>query len=119
MGAFAEGRSGNEITRLTHAQSDKEGLKSMIYTHPIGYHQPSGGTIMGADTDFSQRNKLPRAEYGLQNNTVWSIELETISKIPEWDNIEVEIAVEEEGAFTKERGAYFIDGRQTKWFLVY
>ena len=119
MGAFVEERSGNDITRFTHVQSDKEGLKSMIYTHPIGYHQHSGGTIMGADSDFAQRNKLPKAEYGLQNNTVWSIELETISEIPEWDNIEVEISVEEQGAFTKERGAYFIDGRQTKWFLVY
>lgn len=119
MGHFKEGRSGNEITGLTREQAAKENLKCMVYTHPIGYHQHGGGTIMGADTEFSQHNKLPRGAYPMSYNAVWSIELETISKIPEWDNIEVEIAVEEEGAFTKKQGAYFIDGRQTKWFLVH
>ena len=73
---------------------------------------------MGADSDFAQQNPLPKAEYPLHYNTVWSIELETISSVPEWDDLEVEIALEEQGAFTKDRGAYFIDGRQTRWFLI-
>lgn len=118
MSEFVAGRSGNEITRRTLQRARSEGLKPMVYTHPIGYHQHSGGTIMGADSEYAQNNPLPKAEYPLHYNTVWSIELETITTIPEWAGMEVEIALEEQGAFTEEKGAYFIDGRQIRWFVI-
>jgi hypothetical protein len=118
MSEFVEGRSGNEITRRTLERARSEGLEPMVYTHPIGYHQHSGGTIMGADSEFAQHNPLPKAEYPLHYNTVWSIELETITAIPEWGGMEVEVALEEQGAFTEERGTYFVDGRQTRWFVI-
>ena len=119
MSEFREGRSGNDITFATLERARAEGLTPMIYTHPIGYHQHSGGTIMGADSEYAQHNPLPKAEYPLHFNTVFSIELETISRIPEWNGKEVEIALEEQGVFTEERGAYFVDGRQTSWFIVH
>ncbi len=119
MSEFVEGRSGNDITFRTLDRARAEGLKPMIYTHPIGYHQHSGGTIMGADSEYAQHNPLPKAEYPLHYNTVWSIELEAVTAVPEWDNIEVEISLEEEGAFTEREGAYFPDGRQTEWFIVH
>jgi len=49
MSEFVEGRSGNDITFATLERARAEGLTPMVYTHPIGYHQHSGGTIMGAD----------------------------------------------------------------------
>jgi len=119
MSEFVEGRSGNDITFATLERARAEGLTPMVYTHPIGYHQHSGGTIMGADGEYAQHNPLPKAEYPLHYNTVWAIELETISRIPEWDGKEVEIAMEEQGAFTEADGAYFVDGRQTSWFVVH
>lgn len=119
LSEFHEGRSGNAITSATLERAWAEGLTPMVYTHPIGYHQHSGGTIMGADSDYAQHNPLPKAEYPLHYNTVWSIELETISRIPEWEGKEVEIALEEQGAFTEAEGAYFVDGRQTSWLIVH
>jgi hypothetical protein len=119
MSEFVEGRSGNDITFRTLDRARAEGLKPMIYTHPIGYHQHSGGTIMGADSEFAQYNPLPKAEYPLHYNTVWSIELEAVTAVPEWDGIEVEISLEEEGVFTESEGAYFPDGHQTQWFIVH
>ena len=119
MSEFVEGRSGNDITFRTLDRARREGLKPMVYTHPIGYHQHSGGTIMGADSDYAQYNPLPKAEYPLHYNTVWSIELETVTAIQEWDGMEVEISLEEEGAFTEDKGAYFLDGRQTQWFIIH
>ncbi len=117
MSEFKEGRTGNEITRATLKRAQEEGLRAMIYTHPIGYHQHSGGTVLGADNEYAQINPIPKGEYPLHYNTAYSIELETLTIIPEWDGKDIEIALEEQGVFTQE-GAYFLDGRQTKFFLI-
>jgi len=117
LSEFKEGRTGNEITFATLNRAKAEGLRPMIYTHPIGFHQHSGGTVMGADNEYAQKNPMPKGEYPLHYNTAYAIELETISSIPEWDGKDVEIALEEQGIFTED-GVYFPDGRQTSFFIV-
>ena len=117
MSEFQLGRTGNEIRDATLQRATAEGLKAMIYTHPIGYHQHSGGTVLGGYSSRAQVDSLPRGRHPLRNNTVYSIELENIYAVPEWEDLEVEIALEEQGVFT-EQGASFLDGRQVKWFLI-
>ncbi|HEA64778.1 MAG TPA: hypothetical protein ENI02_01375 [Candidatus Aminicenantes bacterium] len=56
-------------------------------------------------------------DYPVYFNTCYSIELSNYCDVPEWGGQEVEIQLEEDAAFTKE-GCHFIDGRQTKLYLI-
>ncbi len=40
---FKEGRSGNEVLRLSREEAIEKGLTPSIYTHPIGYHGHGAG----------------------------------------------------------------------------
>lgn len=58
-----------------------------------------------------------RGEYPLYPNTVYAIEFSSTAAVPEWDNQDVRIGYEEDGVYTEE-GCRFVDGRQTKIFLI-
>ena len=44
---FKEGRSGNEILKLSLEEGRKQGLKPCLYTHPIGYDGHAAGPTIG------------------------------------------------------------------------
>jgi Xaa-Pro aminopeptidase len=44
---FKEGRTGNEVLKMSREKAIAEGLKPSIYTHPIGYHGHAAGTTLG------------------------------------------------------------------------
>ena len=115
LAEFREGRTGNEVLAAALAKAKSEGLKPSIYTHPLGYHGHAAGPTIGL---WDQQNGVPGAgAYPLFYDTVYSIELNAKANAPEWDNQEVTIALEQDAAFTK-KGTYFLDERQTKFFLI-
>ena len=115
MKEFKEGRTGNEIFHAAIEKAKKAGLDPSIYTHPLGYHGHGAGPIMGM---IIKQKSIPiYGEYPLYLNTCHSIELHVMHEVPEWGNQKVRMAVEEDAAFTKE-GCKFIDGRQTKLYLI-
>ena len=115
LSEFREGRTGNEVLVAALAKAKSEGLKPSIYTHPLGYHGHAAGPTIGL---WDQQNGVPGAgDYPLFYDTVYSIELNAKANAPEWDNQEVTIALEQDAAFTK-KGTYFLDERQTKFFLI-
>jgi hypothetical protein len=115
LSEFREGRTGNEVLVAALAKAKSEGLKPSIYTHPLGYHGHAAGPTIGL---WDQQNGVPGAgDYPLFYDTVYSIELNAKANAPEWDNQEVTIALEQDAAFTK-KGMYFLDERQTKFFLI-
>ncbi len=69
---------------------------------PLGV-LPEGGELTG--------------ESPLYPNTCYAIEYSSMSSIPEWGGQDVRIAFEETGVYT-EAGCRFIDGHQTKFFLI-
>ena len=105
---FKAGRSGNEILKATLDQCKAEGLKGVIYTHPIGYHGHGAGPTIGL---WDQQGGVPgKGDYPLFTNTAYSIELNAGVFIEEWDK-EIRIMLEEDAFFDSEKVEY-IDGRQ-------
>jgi hypothetical protein len=56
-------------------------------------------------------------DYPLYLDTIYSIELNVRAAVPEWDNQEVQIALEQDAAFTGS-GTFFLDRRQTELRLI-
>ncbi len=115
MGEFQPGRSGYDTALASVKKAEAEGLKPLIYSHPIGYHGHGAGPTLGSYRRGVQRSA--RADYPLLINTCYSIELNNASIVPEWGNAEVKFYLEEDAAFTKD-GCRFIDGRETKLYVI-
>ena len=115
---FETGRSGNEIVRTAMEKGEAAGLRPLIYSHPLGIH----GHAAGPPMDARPLGRRPegselRGEYPLYPNTCYAIEYSSTSSIPEWDGQDVRIGWEESGCYT-EKGAEFVDGHQTKLYLI-
>ncbi|WP_419940050.1 M24 family metallopeptidase [Candidatus Palauibacter sp.] len=112
---FAEGRSGNEILAGALEQARAEGIDATIYTHPIGFHGHGAGPTIGL---WDNQGGVPgRGDYPLFPNTAHSIELNAAVPVPEWDGQTVRIMLEEDAFFDGER-TWYIDGRQTGFWLI-
>jgi Xaa-Pro aminopeptidase len=111
---FKEGRTGNEILKLTREQAIAEGLKPSIYSHPIGYHGHAAGTSIGM---WDNQEHVDTGEHPMQNNTCYAIELNTREQIPEWGNKEIRVMLEENAVF-KDGQVHYIDGRQKELMLI-
>ncbi|NVK83909.1 MAG: M24 family metallopeptidase [Cytophagia bacterium] len=113
-GNFKEGRTGNEVLKMSREQAIAEGITPSIYTHPIGYHGHAAGTTLGM---WDSQGGVPvTGDYPLHLNTAYSIELNAATFIEEWGK-EVRIMLEEEAFFNKE-GVRYINERQEKIFIV-
>jgi Xaa-Pro aminopeptidase len=115
LGEFKESRTGNEILAAALKKAKDEGLKPSIYTHPLGFHGHAAGPTIGL---WDKQGGVPgEGDYPLFYETCFSIELNVKASVPEWNNQEVQIALEEDAAFTR-AGIYFIGGRQTNLHLI-
>lgn len=109
------GRTGNEVLKSTLDKAKAEGLSPAVYCHPLGIHGHAAGFVVGL---WDRQDGVPiRGDYPLYYNTCYAIELNNRYKVPEWDNQEVRMGLEEGGVFTKD-GCKFIDGRQTQLFII-
>jgi Xaa-Pro aminopeptidase len=115
IGEFEEGKTGNEILAAALQKAKAQGLKPSIYTHPLGFHGHAAGPTIGL---WDYQEGVPgQGDYPLYYDTCHSIELNVRVNVPEWENQEITIALEQDAAFTK-KGAYFLDGRQTRLHII-
>lgn len=105
------GMTGAEVYDATMAEMKKENITAMIYSHPLG----TQGHGLGASIDF--RRNIGGAEERLRLGSYMSIELNTSTKIPEWNNQVVTIMAEDD-AFMTEKGYEFFRPRQTEFYLI-
>ena len=113
--AMVAGRTGNEILKIALERAKSEGLNPSIYTHPIGFHGHAAGPIIGL---WDHQEGVPgRGDYELFEDTCHSIELNVKSVVPEWGEMEVRMALEEDAVFTGGK-LRFLAGRQTKLHLI-
>jgi len=111
---YQTGKTGNEMLANTLKNAKEDGLKPMIYTHPIGYHGHGAGPTIGL---WDQQGGVPhKGDYPLYPNTAYSIELNTTVYVEVWKK-DIRIMVEEDGFFDGKEFRY-IDGRQTGLFLI-
>lgn len=105
------GMTGAEVYEKTMDQMKKEDIEAMIYSHPIGTH----GHGLGASIDF--RKAIGSSEERFRLGSYTSIELNTSTKIPEWNNQKVTIMAEDDAIMT-EKGYEFVRPRQTEFYLI-
>jgi len=118
MNEFQYGRTGQEITDSAMQKAEAEGLRPLIYTHPVGFH----GHGAGCQLDARPLGRAPEGiekqmEYPLHYDTVYAIEFSSTTSVPEWDGQDVRIGFEENGVFTKE-GCRWVDGHQVDILLI-
>lgn len=70
------GRSGNEVFTSSIAQGKSEGLRPILYTHPLGFHGHAAGPTIGL---FSDQNPIPvKGDLKLHNYTGYALELSIV-----------------------------------------
>lgn len=118
MAEFREGRTGTEVVESAMKKGQEEGLRPLIYTHPLGFHGHAAGCTMEArPPETAPEGTKERGKYPLYPNTAYSIEFSVTANVPEWDGQDVRIGYEEDAMFVA-GVCKFIDGRQTKFFLI-
>ncbi len=118
MSEFQLGRSGKQITESAMRKAEAEGLKPLIYSHPVGFH----GHGAGCQLDARPLGRAPEGiekqmDYPLYYNTVFAIEFSSTTSVPEWDGQDVRIGFEENGVFTH-KGCKWVDGHQIDLLLI-
>ncbi len=109
------GRTGNDVLKATLERTTAEGLQATIYSHPLGYHGHAAGPTIGL---WDQQGGVPgNGDYELYDDTCYSVELNTVSTVPEWDNQEVRIMLEEDAALTN-GVIHWLNDRQTAYHLI-
>lgn len=118
MGEFTAGRTGNEITDTAMEKATAAGLRPLIYSHPLGVHGHAAGCSMDArPVQNAPEGIRVEMKYPLYPNTCYAIEFSSTTSILEWDGQDVRIGFEEDAMFTRE-GTRFIDGHQTRLYLI-
>jgi len=115
LAEMKEGSTGNEVLAAALKIARDEGLRPSIYTHPLGVHGHAAGPTIGL---WDKQGGVPGpGDYPLFPDTVFSIELNVRASVPEWNNQDVQIALEQDVAFTRS-GTVFLDKRQTALHLI-
>jgi hypothetical protein len=110
------GLSGNEILKRSLKQAHREGIPfPRVYSHSLSHYLHEPGPLIGLP--WEQKNTGGRGDVVLNYNTCYTMELCTRSAVPEWDGQEVTFGLEQPVSFT-EKGIHFIDGRQTRYYLI-
>ena len=116
MSHMKPGLTGNEVLAASLAQMHEEGLTGRIYNHPIGDHGHGAGPLIGL---WDRQQGVPgRGDVELIPSTWHSIELYATTPVPEWDDQEVRIALEEDAAMNADGSMEWILRRQDRFHLV-
>ncbi len=118
MSEFQYKKTGKEITDSAMRKAGDEGLRPLIYSHPVGFHGHGAGCQMDArPLERAPEGIDDQMEYPLFYNTVYAIEFSSTTSVPEWDGEDVRIGFEEDAVFTLE-GCTWVDGHQAKMLLI-
>lgn len=110
FGIARAGMTGPEVYAATMAEMKKQNIQAMIYSHPLGTH----GHGLGAAID---PHRVAGDEEKLRLGSYTSIELNTASIVPEWNN-QLVFIMEEDDAFMTEKGYELFRPRQTEFYLI-
>ena len=105
---FKYGKTGNDVFFESINQAKEEGIKPMIYSHPIGTFGHGSGTSIGR---YDLQGFLEGCgEYPIENETCYALELNVCDKLSEWDGQNVYMYLEEDIYFNND--VSYILGRQ-------
>lgn len=108
------GRLGNEILASALERAKAEGIRPMLYSHPLGNYGHSAGMTIGRVDN--QKFVKGVGEYPLYENTAYAMELNVVGSIPEWNNQDIMMGIETDIIFTGGKVEYLY--RQHKLHYV-
>ncbi len=112
---MVEGRTGNQILKAVLERGKGEGLNPVMYSHPVNYFGHGSGMTIGRT---EEQVFLPGSgEHKLFANTTYALEFSVSGTVPEWNNQNVSMGLEENIIFSGGK-AFFPDGRQERIYLV-
>lgn len=111
FGIARAGMTGTEVYEASIDQCKKQNIDCMIYSHPIGTH----GHGLGPSIDF--RGNIGGGSNKILPGSYMSIELNTSTNVPEWNNQRVTIMAEDD-AYMTDSGYKFFRPRQTEFYLI-
>ena len=109
------GISGNNALRSTLDTARSEGIRPIVYTHPIGLNGHAAGATIGLWDN--QESVEGAGDYPIGASTGWSIELAVEVEVAEWEGQTARIMLEED-AYLGANGTNFLDGRQEHLYLI-
>ena len=116
MERMKPGRTGNEVLAGSLATAKAEGLPGTIYCHPIGDHGHGAGPIIGL---WDRQEGVPgRGDVLFLPSTWYSIELQATTNVPEWNNMALRSAQEEDAVMGEDGRMSWVLTRQSTYHLV-
>lgn len=91
---FLVGRTGNQVFQDGIRKAKEAGLHPLLYTHGLGTYGHGAGPIIGL-IDM-QEDIFPRGELKVGYDSTHALELQHIAPLPEWNDQEVHIYLEED-----------------------
>jgi Xaa-Pro dipeptidase len=114
--AARPGRPAGAVYNQTMDEMKQKGIEAQIYSHPIG----NQGHGLGPSIDFrsAKRDDVAVTQAKpLRKGSYLSVELNTQTAVPEWENQKVYIMMEDDAYLTDEGYKFFIP-RQEAFYLV-
>jgi Xaa-Pro aminopeptidase len=114
--AARPGRPAGDVYNQTMDEMKQKGIEAQIYSHPIG----NQGHGLGPSIDFrsAKRDDVAVTQAKpLRKGSYLSVELNTQTAVPEWENQKVYIMMEDDAYLTDEGYKFFIP-RQEAFYLV-
>jgi Xaa-Pro dipeptidase len=114
--AARPGRPAGEVYNQTMEEMKQKGIEAQIYSHPIG----NQGHGLGPSIDFrsAKRDDVAVTQAKpLRKGSYLSVELNTQTAVPEWENQKVYIMMEDDAYLTDEGYKFFIP-RQEAFYLI-
>lgn len=91
---FLPGKNGNRVFWDGITKAKEAGLRPMLYCHGLGIYGHSAGPIIGL---FDvQGDVIPRGELPVGYSSTHALELNLTGNMPEWENQEIRICLEED-----------------------
>jgi Xaa-Pro aminopeptidase len=107
------GKLAGEVYNEIMAAMTKRGIEAKVYSHPIGFQ----GHGLGAALDYRASQQSASEGKRLRRGSYISIELNTLTAVPEWDGQKVFVMMEDDAYLTDEGFKTFLP-RQTNYYLI-
>jgi Xaa-Pro aminopeptidase len=110
------GRTGNEILAASLARMRAQKIDGTVYSHPIGLHGHGAGPLIGL-WDY-QAGVPGRGDAKVIPGMWWSIELQSVTPVAEWNGQPVRMPQEEDAIIGADGKVRWALRRQDKLFLI-
>jgi Xaa-Pro dipeptidase len=115
--AARPGRTAGEVTARAMEEMSGKGFEPRIYSHPIGAQGHGLGTSLGYGFRADSKGDPATMTKRLRDGSYISIELCSVTAIPEWDGQQVIIGLEDPAHLTDEGYQFFVP-RQEAFYLI-